>query len=117
MLSVPLPTGRSLTFWVAGAITMVAGFALGNQDLVWPALFLVLLPACMLLAVSLFRPHFTVRRTVDPALQGTMSRNSPFAGRELPGQVVATFLRGRPTVLDGEALAPAGEPAPQGAIA
>ncbi|WP_102508630.1 dihydroorotase [Sanguibacter massiliensis] len=59
----------------------------------------------------------TVRRTVDPALQGTMSRNSPFAGRELPGQVVATFLRGRPTVLDGEALAPAGEPAPQGAIA
>ena len=30
------------------------------------------------------------------------SRNSPFAGRTLPGQVVATFLRGRATVLDGK---------------
>ena len=27
--------------------------------------------------------------------------NSPFRGRELPGAVVATFLRGRATVLDG----------------
>ncbi|MGP7960974.1 dihydroorotase [Sanguibacter sp. A247] len=55
----------------------------------------------------------TVRRLVDPALHGTMSRNSPFAGRQLPGQVVATFLRGRATVLEGEALAPAGARAPQ----
>jgi len=31
-----------------------------------------------------------------------MSRNTPFAGRTLPGQVVATFLRGTPTVLDGK---------------
>jgi dihydroorotase len=30
------------------------------------------------------------------------SRNSPFAGMELPGRVVATFLRGVPTVLDGK---------------
>jgi dihydroorotase len=30
------------------------------------------------------------------------SRNSPFAGLELPGRVVATFLRGVPTVLDGK---------------
>jgi dihydroorotase len=30
------------------------------------------------------------------------SRNTPFAGMELPGRVVATFLRGRPTVLDGK---------------
>jgi dihydroorotase len=30
------------------------------------------------------------------------SRNSPFAGMELPGRVVATFLRGTPTVLDGK---------------
>lgn len=66
MLPVPLPTGRSLTFLVAGVGTLVAGFALGNQDLVWPALFLMLLPAAMLLAVSLFRPRFTVRRTLDP---------------------------------------------------
>jgi dihydroorotase len=30
------------------------------------------------------------------------SRNTPFAGMELPGQVVATFLRGMPTVLEGK---------------
>ena len=30
------------------------------------------------------------------------SRNSPFAGMELPGRVVATFLRGVPTVLEGK---------------
>ena len=30
------------------------------------------------------------------------SRNSPFAGMHLPGRVVATFLRGTPTVLDGK---------------
>jgi dihydroorotase len=30
------------------------------------------------------------------------SRNTPFAGMELPGRVVATFLHGAPTVLDGK---------------
>ncbi len=30
------------------------------------------------------------------------SRNTPFAGMELPGRVIATFLRGAPTVLDGK---------------
>jgi dihydroorotase len=38
--------------------------------------------------------------TVDPATHASRSRNSPFAGMTLPGQVVATFLRGTPTVLD-----------------
>jgi dihydroorotase len=33
-----------------------------------------------------------------------MSRNTPFAGIELPGRVHATFLRGRPTVLEGKPL-------------
>ena len=32
----------------------------------------------------------------------TESEDSPYAGRELPGRVVATFLRGKPTVLDGK---------------
>ncbi|PJI85609.1 dihydroorotase [Luteimicrobium subarcticum] len=40
-------------------------------------------------------------RTVDGAQQQTASVNTPFAGHELPGRVVATFLRGRATVLDG----------------
>jgi dihydroorotase len=40
--------------------------------------------------------------TVDPSASASRSRNTPFAGRELPVSVVATFLRGRPTVLDGK---------------
>jgi dihydroorotase len=40
--------------------------------------------------------------TVSPAALASRSRNTPFAGRQLPGRVMATFLRGRPTVLDGE---------------
>lgn len=41
------------------------------------------------------------RTTVDPAHLASRSRNTPYAGRELPARVVATFLHGRPTVLDG----------------
>ncbi len=41
------------------------------------------------------------RWTVDPAGLASLARNTPYAGRELSGRVVATFLRGRPTVLDG----------------
>ena len=36
------------------------------------------------------------------AAGASKSRNTPFAGMELPGRVVATFLRGVPTVLDGK---------------
>ena len=39
---------------------------------------------------------------VDPAETASLSRNTPYAGRELPGRVVATFLRGKATVLDGK---------------
>jgi dihydroorotase len=42
------------------------------------------------------------REAVDPSRHASRSRNTPFAGRVLPGRVVATFLRGRPTVLDGK---------------
>jgi dihydroorotase len=42
------------------------------------------------------------RGVVDPAAHASRSHNSPFAGRALPGKVVATFLRGRPAVLDGK---------------
>jgi dihydroorotase len=44
------------------------------------------------------------RAVVDPAASASRSRNNPYAGRELPGRVVATFLRGEPTVLDGKAV-------------
>ncbi|MEV4244439.1 dihydroorotase [Streptosporangium canum] len=43
-----------------------------------------------------------VRAEVDPAGYASRSRNTPYEGRTLPGRVVATFLRGRPTVLDGK---------------
>lgn len=39
--------------------------------------------------------------TVRGAELASRSSNTPYEGRELPATVVATFLRGRPTVLDG----------------
>ncbi|MCU1693319.1 MAG: pyrC [Frankiales bacterium] len=39
--------------------------------------------------------------TVDAAQMATRSSNTPFAGRTMPVRVVATFLRGTPTALDG----------------
>jgi dihydroorotase len=45
----------------------------------------------------------SVKWTVDPTASASRSRNTPFAGRELSARVVATFLRGRATVLDGKA--------------
>jgi dihydroorotase len=44
------------------------------------------------------------RSTVEPAELASLSRNTPYAGMRLPGRVVATFLRGQPTVLDGKAV-------------
>ena len=46
--------------------------------------------------------------TVDPRASASRSRNTPFAGRTVPSRVVATFLRGRPTVLDGAPALSAG---------
>jgi len=42
-------------------------------------------------------------RVIDVADSVSRSRNNPFAGLTLPGRVVATFLRGEATVLDGKA--------------
>ena len=42
------------------------------------------------------------REAVDPAAHASKGRNTPFAGMTLPGRVVATFLRGSATVLDGK---------------
>lgn len=39
--------------------------------------------------------------TVDPMRLASKSRNTPFAERPMRGRVVATFLRGTPTVLEG----------------
>ncbi|BBH63550.1 dihydroorotase [Actinoplanes sp. OR16] len=44
------------------------------------------------------------RGVVDPAELASRSRNTPYAGMTLPGRIVATFLRGEATVLDGKAV-------------
>jgi dihydroorotase len=41
-------------------------------------------------------------RVIDPADTASLSRNTPYRGMTLPGAVIATFLRGKPTVLDGK---------------
>jgi dihydroorotase len=46
------------------------------------------------------------RRRVDSTESASRSRNNPYAGRDLPAPVRATFLRGVPTVLDGEVVRP-----------
>jgi dihydroorotase len=43
----------------------------------------------------------THTRVVSGREMASLSHNTPFEGMKLPGRVVATFLRGRPTVLDG----------------
>jgi dihydroorotase len=40
--------------------------------------------------------------SVEPGELASKSRNTPYAGMDLPVRVVATFLRGVPTVLDGK---------------
>ena len=46
----------------------------------------------------------TIRWTASPAALVSKSRNTPYAGRTLPGRVVATVLRGRLTSRDGAVL-------------
>ena len=44
--------------------------------------------------------------TVDAGSLASLSRNTPYGGLELTGRVVATFLRGHATVLDGALATP-----------
>lgn len=44
------------------------------------------------------------RRVIEPAELASRSRNTPYARMTLPGRIVATFLRGEPTVFDGKAV-------------
>jgi dihydroorotase len=47
----------------------------------------------------LFDPE--AQTVVDPQALASKARNTPYVGMDLPGAVVATFLRGAPTVLGG----------------
>ena len=48
--------------------------------------------------IVLYNP--AVSRVVTSGGSASLSRNNPYVGLTLPGEVVATFLRGKPTVLD-----------------
>ncbi|MEZ0579966.1 dihydroorotase [Nocardioides sp. MH1] len=50
--------------------------------------------------IVLYDPAAT--RTIVASESASLSRNTPYAGMDLPGRIEATFLRGRPTVLDGK---------------
>jgi dihydroorotase len=71
----------------------IAGLAEHGQDPVigGPATFTLLDPKA--------------RITVDPGALASLSVNTPYAGMTLPGRVVATFLRGRCTAIEGKAAA------------
>ncbi len=43
-----------------------------------------------------------IEAVVEPTESVSASRNTPYRGLTLPGKVIATFYRGRATVLDGE---------------
>lgn len=49
----------------------------------------------------------SVRRAVDAQALASKSRNTPYAGRTLPGAVVHTLFAGTPTVIDGALAEPA----------
>lgn len=44
----------------------------------------------------------SIHQEVDPKDHASKSDNTPFLGMSLPGQVVATFFKGKATVLEGE---------------
>ncbi|MEI6404642.1 MAG: dihydroorotase [Actinomycetes bacterium] len=50
--------------------------------------------------IVVFNPDIDTQ--VVPAQSVSASRNTPYGGLTLPGRVMATFFRGRATVLDGE---------------
>ncbi|MEX1079162.1 MAG: dihydroorotase [Homoserinimonas sp.] len=54
--------------------------------------------------LTLYDP--TEARDFSAAMLRGRSVNTPFVGRTLPGQVIATIHRGNPTVLDGELIDP-----------
>ena len=56
-----------------------------------------------------------IRRVVDPSALASKSRNTPYAGLDLPVAITHTFLRGRATVSDGlSAGSLAGSPGDRG---
>ena len=59
-------TPRGLAFLVGGLVLAVAAWRLGQPNLVWPAVFAVVLPVLSLAATAATRPGFRVSRTLRP---------------------------------------------------
>ena len=61
-------TPRGLAFVAAGLVLAVAAGRLGQPNLVWPAVFAVVLPLVSLAATAATRPGFRVGRTLRPGV-------------------------------------------------
>lgn len=100
MGSWPRPTSRGLGFLAAGSLLMTAAWVFGQQDLVWPALFLVFLPLTALAVVVAARPRFLPTRTAAP----------PVVGAGEPSDVVLEVTAVRP--VPGGAVVAEDDPGP-----
>ncbi|HRL48798.1 MAG TPA: DUF58 domain-containing protein [Propioniciclava sp.] len=88
MRSLPRPTGRTVTVWVIGVALLLVALGLGNQDLLWPSIFLLVLPLIALVSVLVRPPRFAVSRTLDPPVGQ--------AGEPMQVSVDVTTLRSSP---------------------
>jgi dihydroorotase len=84
------PAWDRVAEWMSAAPARIARLAGHGQPLTPGA------PANL----TLFDP--AARWTVEPGELASKGRNTPYAGMQLRGRVVATFLRGEATVLDGK---------------
>ena len=66
MLRLPRPTTRTLGVSALGLGLLMLAWATGQQDLVWPALFLMSLAVLSLLVALTVRPAYTAARSIQP---------------------------------------------------
>lgn len=90
MIATGLLDWRQLADRMSVAPARIAGLAGHGHELVVGA------PANL----TLVDPN--AQREIRPRELSSLSYNTPFAGMRLPAAIVATFLRGRPIVLNGE---------------
>lgn len=88
MRSLPRPTGRTVIVWAIGVVLLLVAIGLGNQDLLWPSVFLLVLPLVALISVVIRPPRFTLERTLDPP--------TGQAGQPLSVRVNVTTVRSGP---------------------
>jgi dihydroorotase len=92
MLASAEPDWGAVAGWMSTAPARIAGLAGQGQGLRAGA------PANL----TLVDPEATW--SVDPRSLASLARNTPYSGMTLRGRIVATYLRGEATVLDGKAV-------------